>query len=209
MKSNSRNLIKVIKVILDVAWYGNIAIAVVAFSFLCYIFFFTPGNQYEEMSTQVHIGSHHFEKKVVEHTADVKDARLVSRVATLSYKIKSTPLVTASAFLLLISLEALFFLIIFHLRKLFRSLYQGEVFTRENANSLKLAGLFIMLILPVQLIVYGLEIFFIRSNFKGIKWFSVEPGFDYKPLIIGFTLYILAEIFDYGLQLKKENEEFV
>lgn len=205
MKGNSRKLISIIKISLDVAWYGNFILALVASIFLS----LSTVNDYDEASSYIRTPSYIFKKDIAGKNDDVKNALLRTNIAYLSYEIRSTPFVRFSGFFSLIAIEALIFSIIYHLRKLFSSLNKGLAFTQQNVATLKRISLLILLILPVQFVFFLAERYFFEGNFPTSYQFSVEPQIDFKVIIIAAILYIAAEIFNYGLELKKETEEFI
>ena len=209
MKSSSKKLIRVIKVCLDVAWYANFVLATVAFSFLIYTFFSSNSEEYQETSSYVRTGRYYLKADISGNTDDVRNAVLRTNIAYLSYEIKSTPLVKFFAFFILLAFELLAFSLISHLRKFFTNLDRGLLFTGQNVEVLKRCALFALLILPLQLLIYLLEQYYLTSNFPASYRFSVESSLNFEILIICSILYIAAEIFNYGLELKKENEEFV
>ncbi|MBC7565819.1 MAG: DUF2975 domain-containing protein [Pedobacter sp.] len=202
----SRRVIRVIKVILDVGWYFNIVLATIAGSMLFYEFAF---NTYADWNTTVHIPQYDFSEKIDLNTDEVKDVILRTSTATLGLKIKNTLLVKSSSIFLLFAIECLIFSIIYHLRKLFSSLHKGVPFTFENVITLKRIAFFIALILPVQIILYLFELQILNANFSKPIKFSVDPVLNFEVLLIAIIFYIVAEIFNSGLELKKENEGFV
>ena len=205
MKRNSRKLISIIKYSIDIAWYANFILALVGTIFMS----LSAVNNYNETSSYVRTPRYIFQKDITAKTDAVKNALLRTNIAYLSYEIKSTPLVKFSGFFFLIAIEALIFSIIYHLRKLFTCLNKGSAFTQENVVTLKRIAVFILLILPVQFVIFLVERYFFEVNFADSHRFSVEAQLDFKVLIIAAVLFITAEIFNYGLELKKETEEFV
>ncbi|MEJ6979123.1 DUF2975 domain-containing protein [Pedobacter sp. P351] len=206
METNSKKLIRIIKAVLDLAWYGNFILAAIALCTLLYVFTF---EQYSDCTLQVNIPQYTVQSKVKVISDHVKDVNLIADNASLKMKMRNTPFVIGSSLFLLCLIEFLIFSIIYHLRKLFSSLDKGNPFTYENVKTLKISALFIALIIPVQALVFLLANFLVRFNISSVHKLSLDADLDFKAIVIAAILYIVAEIFNSGLELKKENEEFV
>lgn len=206
METNSKKLIRIIKAILDIAWYSNFILAAIA---VCMLIFVFASDKYSDFSVQVDIPQFTMMNKVNVTSDQVKDVNLITDNARLKMKMRNTPFVIGSSLILLFVIEFLIFSILYNLRKFFSSLNKGNPFTYENVKTLKRSALFIALILPVQAIMFLLGNYIVRSNISSIHRLSVDADFDFKAIVIAAILYIVAEIFNLGLELKKENEEFV
>lgn len=93
--------------------------------------------------------------------------------------------------------------------ELFSSLNKGSAFTYKNVVSIRRTAFLVALVIPLQFILYLLKEVIIRFNVPTPQHLSAGPAFDYKIMIIAAILYIVAEVFNSGLELKAENEEFV
>ncbi len=206
MKSGSKKLIRVIKLALDIAWYLNFALAALALSFLVYIF---ASEEYVDTNIQVHFSQPHELNRIDAITGQVKDVVLETKTAVLNMKMKNTPFTAASSLFLLVAFELLAFAIIYNLRMLFSSLNKGSAFTYKNVVSIRRTAFLVALVIPLQFILYLLKEVIIRFNVPTPQHLSAGPAFDYKIMIIAAILYIVAEVFNSGLELKAENEEFV
>lgn len=206
METNSKKLIRVIKTGLDIAWYGNFILAAFA---LCMLIFVFASDAYSDFDVQVEIPQYTMMNTVKVTSDQVKDVNLITNNASLKMKMKNTPFVISSSLILLFVIEFIIFSILYNLRELFSSLNKGNPFTYENVKTLKRSALFIALILPVQAIMFLLGNYIVESNISSIHRLSVDADFDFKAIAIAAILYIVAEIFNSGLELKKEIEEFI
>jgi hypothetical protein len=206
MKTNSKRLIYILKMCIDFLWYANILVATVALGMLSYGFI---TNNFLEWSTLVHFPQHTVINEIELITDNVKDVLLKTSEATLTLQLKNSLFNMITSFFVYFAFEIILFSILFNLRKLFLSLDNGLSFTANNVISLKRIALFISLIFPLNLIWYLIDLYVLNSNISKIHNLSVQPDLDFEVLIIAAILYIVAEIFNNGLELKKENEEFV
>jgi hypothetical protein len=206
MRSNSRKLIKLIKVGLDIAWYLNFILAAIGLTVLVYVF---TSREYSEMSMNVQIPIQEL-RKVSSSTDMVKDVALTTKEATLNMQVKNTAGQIVSSLFLFFVIELLAITIIYNLRKLFSGLNKGYSFTYENVVALRKTSICVALIWPLGLVAQALTAMIIGTSVSSPYPLSVmQSGFDYKTILIAAILYIIAEVFNSGLELKKENEEFV
>lgn len=206
MRSNSRKLIKLIKVGLDIAWYLNFILAAIGLTVLVYVF---TSREYSEMSMKVQIPIQEL-RKVSSSTDMVKDVALTTKEATLNMQVKNTAGQIVSSLFLFFVIELLAITIIYNLRKLFSGLNKGYSFTYENVVALRKTSICVALIWPLGLVAQALTAMIIGTSVSSPYPLSVmQSGFDYKTILIAAILYIIAEVFNSGLELKKENEEFV
>jgi len=101
----------------------------------------------------------------------------------------------------------LFIAILYNLRKLFGTFYRNESFQYENITRLKKIALYTALFSPLYLINCVINYMVLRS-------FTQKFSIDWRMPILNYLgiaaiIYITAEIFQYGFELKKENEEFI
>ncbi|HEY0054142.1 MAG TPA: DUF2975 domain-containing protein [Pedobacter sp.] len=205
MKSNSRKLIKVLKVGLDIAWYLNFIFAAIGLIVLVYVF---TTREYSEMSMQVQIPTQEL-NKVASSTDIIKDVILTTKEATLKMQMKNTLWHIVSSLVLFFLIELLAITIIYNLRKLFSGLNKGYPFTYENVVILRRTAICVALIWPLGLIIQLIAGIIIGISISSTYPIKVGESFDFKILLIAAILYIMAEVFNSGLELKKENEEFV
>lgn len=206
MKTNSKRLIKFLKVGLDVAWYGNFLLAALALAFLIYEF---SSEEYTRMGLQVRIPTQKL-NEITSSTNLVKDISLATREGELTLLMKNTFWHSAVALFFFGLIEFFVFIIIFELRRLFSRLSKGHVFTYDNVVVLRRLAMIIALIWPLGFLIQLVQRVVIQFSVPRSYRLSVtESAFDYKILLVAAILYIIAEVFNHGLELKKENEEFV
>ena len=204
MKSNSKKLIRIIKIGLDVTWYGNFVLAAIAFGLLSHDFLTKPFvNSSSEVTIRKHVIS-----VPVSVTNETKGALLTTVDAHLSYKTKVNSKLVAASIFFFLAIEGFILLTIYHLRKVFKSLNQHQPFSPQVVKSLKVVSLVIALISPFDIMMDMYSAVQIGYHFAD-QHFSKSVDWNFEPIITGAILYIMAEIFNHGLELKKENEEFV
>ncbi len=87
---------------------------------------------------------------------------------------------------------------------------KGYPFTFENVVALKRTALCVALIWPLGLVIQVIAQIIIRNSIPSPAILAIkEPAFSSQVILIAAILYIIAEVFNAGLELKKENEEFV
>jgi hypothetical protein len=206
MKGHTKNLIGLLKLSLDVAWVLNLVFVPVALGFLVYAFLH---DDFTRLALPVNLPKAEMLKKVEEVTTPLQNVQLETKSATLSIQIVNTPVVITGSLLLLVAFELLILNTIYNLRLVFSNLKNGYSFSVQNVRSVKQAALSIALFFFLQLFIYMCAVLVIRLNIPSGYQLSLGPDPDFKILLIAAILYIVAEIFNSGLKLQEENEEFV
>ncbi|HEX2868539.1 MAG TPA: DUF2975 domain-containing protein [Ignavibacteriales bacterium] len=134
---------------------------------------------------------------------------------TTSYsEIKYAPQFVISLSILVLSYAFFGLMIIFNARKILLAVKADNLFSRNNSESIKFIGLYILLSEVVRvMLVYWMN----SSTIKGIKYFvswAVGPlsrsytfsfsDINYWTLFIGFMVVILSEVFRSGARLKED-----
>ena len=104
---------------------------------------------------------------------------------------------------------ALYFVVLFYLRKIFTSVLRQSPFCMENVKR-------------IRMIAYCFVVFnLLLLNWKWycipqITQLSSYPTYlshnfpsDYTYILIAIVIYILADIFKYGVQIQEENNKFI
>ena len=204
MKTNSKWLLDTVRVILNILWYVNIVLIIIAFSMLTWKFITTDA---VDFSTPVKYPLHPEITKLDPVTSGSGPITLQSDQGTLKIQVKNTVGQMAAAYFFLISLEILIMTIIYQLRKLFESIKQDAPFKYDNIRRLRITAL-CFASLTVLNILQGISTsILLRSHVKDYGQMVWSESFI--GLILGAVIYIMADIFRYGFELQKENGEFV
>jgi len=106
--------------------------------------------------------------------------------------------------------------ILYNLRKVFGTIYRQEPFQYKNIRRLKVTALYISLFFVLDLIWTATNYLVLKNynylvlkSYHRIEKFHTSWHFSKGYLEVAAIIYIMAEIFNYGLELKRENEEFV
>jgi len=195
MKTNSL-VLRLVRVFTEVAWYLNFLFFAIILAFIT--FFFFSSNQFStSIAAQYRIPP--------QPVGGVKISEIM-----VNASLKLTPLMIVTTYFFLFLFEGLVAGTLYHLRKVFKAIRQLQPFSADNIKSLKTIALIFALATPVK-IVYGLIIYSVVSHrvpdFHN-KYMMVWHE-DFIGLTLGAVIYIIADTFNYGLQLKKETEEFV
>jgi hypothetical protein len=206
MRPKSKTLINVLKLVLDVAWYLNFVLIAIAIYFLGREF---ATNEYIESSAMVRIPRVAVLDSVPLISNNVKTAELTTNVGSLTFQVRNDWFQKITAFFFLFAIEAFIVSIIYYLRKLFRNFKSDLLFNYDNVRSLRILAMLVALIYVGKAVLYFVVSYTVNSNFSSTNKFTVDYSSDGKELLIAAILYIVAGIFKYGLELKRENEEFV
>lgn len=204
MKNTAKQLIQILKTLVNIAWYGNFVLIIAAGFFLGRELIF---NNYIETSYNLELKRQDLLKGADKNSPVVKNLRISTTAADISFEMKNSLFVRVSSLLLFAMIELLITAILYHLRKLFFNLKQDRHFEGENVSALKRVAFLVALIFPLQLLIQ----FTAQTtlNLYLLSNYSVRWEANFYVLIIAAILYIVAEIFNRGLELRKENEEFV
>jgi hypothetical protein len=206
MKTNSHWLLNTIRVVLAIFWYLNIALIVIAFSMLT-IKCFT--SQYTVFSHPVQYASKPQPVNLVSLTSYAKDVTITNDQGTINMQFKNTPLTVSLAYFLLISLETLATTILYQLRKFFDTLKDNIPFQNDNIKRLKIIALCFTLLTPLHMLLGISKAIILKSQVKDFNLYHIVWDESFTGLMLGAVIYVMADVFKYGLMLKKENEEFV
>lgn len=112
---------------------------------------------------------------------------------------------------------ALFMYILYKIKSIIENTIKNQTpFVKENINFLKhisfsffvSAGLYILLKVVLSVFVVSNNIFDKINQIKGIEIEQVISAPEW-PLIIGFLILILAEIFKHGYKLQQDSESII
>lgn len=199
-------LLTTIRVILNVFWYGNIVLALFAF---CVLTWKISTSNYTEFSNPVKYPLSTTAINLQSLTPDVSNITLTPDQATIKMHLVNNFSHVAMAYFFLFAFEALVMAIIYQLRKFFDTIKQNAPFTYDNVRRLKITALCFALFTLLNILLGISTAVILKTNVKDMNLMNMVWEQSFTGLILGAMLYILADIFKYGFELKKEIGEFV
>ena len=199
-------LLNTIRVILNIFWYGNIVLAVFAF---CVLTWKISTDHYTEFSNPVKYPLITKSVPLAALTPDVSNITLTPDQANIKMHLNNNFSHVATAYFFLLAFEALVMSIIYQLRKFFYTVKHNAPFTHENVRSLKITALCFSLTTVLSTLLGISTALILKNNVKDLNLMNMVWEQNFTGLIIGAMLYVLADIFKYGFELKKEIGEFV
>lgn len=207
MKTKSKWVINLMYALLHVAWSINIILAVVAFCMLTLVFTtktYTDINipaKFKTNRTSIALQSAVAPNQVVIAETDQAIIKIHARITT-------GLIIEAYAFFIMI--EALIILILYHLRKIFRILKTQQPFQPDIVQRLRIVAVCLVLSTPLRILIGVADYFTVTSHVKDFNdRFMIVWSDSLTGVILGLVLYVIAEVFRYGIELKNENEAFV
>lgn len=82
-------------------------------------------------------------------------------------------------------------------------------FQYDNIRRLKIIALCFALLTPVHILVGLCTAFILHTQVKDFSLLNMVWTENLSDLIMGAVIYVMADVFNYGFSLQKENEEFV
>lgn len=199
-------LLKTTRVVLTIFWYGNIVLTIFAFCMLTWKISTSPYTEFSNavkyplVTTSTHIAS---------LKQDVSNITLTPDQATVKMFLANNFIHVASAYFFLLAFEALVMSIIYQLRKFFDTINQSAPFTYENVRRLKITALCFALTTVLSILLGISTAIIFGTSVKDMHLMNMVWEQSFTGLILGAMLYILADVFKYGFELKKEIGEFV
>lgn len=199
-------LLKTVRVILTIFWYGNMVLAVFAF---CVLTWKISTDHYTEFSNPVKYPLITTSTHLTSLEPDVSNITLTPDQATVKMYLANNFSHIALAYFFLFAFEALVMSIIYQLRKFFNTIKQSAPFTYENVRRLKITALCFALTTVLSVLLGISTAVILGTSVKQMHLMNMVWEQSFTGLILGVMLYILADIFKYGFELKKEIGEFV
>lgn len=205
MKTKTKWLLNLVKGFLDVVWYANMVIIGIAVILLTWIY---ATNTNIDVSSEV---QYRTPPPAVSLTG--LPSQIIATVqndqALVKINVRITAWMIIQSYLLMFVFEALVVILIYNLRKVFGSIKKQQPFEPGNVKRLKITALCFALLTPWHMLT-GLLNFFQFSQVPTFYGrFMLVWSDNFIGVIIGAVIYIIADVFSYGFELKKENEEFV
>lgn len=137
---------------------------------------------------------------------DVSGARITDATGTLRFESSNAPLM---AFYLWIATAVLAVLLVVfqQLRKIFRSLTDGDVFTPANAFRIRIIGLFVIFGEIAATLLEFLAQHYIRARFEttGLV-LRADFAADLSTIFGGLVVLAIAEVFRTGAKIKEDQD---
>lgn len=207
MKTNSKWLLNLVNGILTIAWYLNMLLCAIAFLSLT-ITFITK--DYTNNDALVKYRSDPGISNLQAATNLVKTITIQSDQSLIKMDVRITLWLIISAYMLVIMFEALVFITLYNLRKIFGAIKQQQPFHYDNVRRLKITALCLALFTPLNILYGILKYAMLTQQVQGFSGrFMMVWSDSFIGVILGAVIYIMADIFSYGFELKKEVEEFV
>lgn len=211
MKVKNKGLLFSIKIGLDIVWYIYL-IACVLMLFISVKHALREGWHEFNIPVQLSETLERYYPKMSINNSDVSVQANRGSVMIMN----QNRLVEVPGIIWVVLQSVLVIAILSNLRKVFGAIYRKEPFLHENIIRLKITALYIALFFPLELCynaVYYLALknynYLVLLSYHKIHQFHVLWRIPIQYLAVASIVYIMAEILRYGLELKKENEEFV
>jgi len=214
----AKNLIfNFIRLVLAFGWLANIVFAILAFVVLTIEFTtqdyglttikypLKPAADIPSLSNSVIVNAHSLADRVQHITFQADDA-------VIKFQLKNTAANIVCSYLFLIAIEILLMLILNNLRKVFCSIKENMPFKQENIKRLNITALCFALFTPLTMLLSIASYQMLAANIPGYRqqfqavWLESDC---FDGLWIGLAIYVTTFVFKNGLELQKENGEFI
>ena len=112
-------------------------------------------------------------------------------------------------FIFLLTMLALHFSFLFYMRKLFTGFLRHSPFCMDSVKRMRVLS-YCLVILNLLLLVWERYFIYQVTNISSFSpHYSVSYPDDYMYIIIALVIYVIADIFKYGVQIQEENSKFV
>lgn len=207
MRTKSKWVINLVHALLTGCWYINIVLAIIGFSALTINF-----------ATKDHttIGIYVKKKGIPSHTAletlspVAKYAYAENDQAVVRMELKINAWLVIEAYTFFIGIEAIIILVLYHLRKIFAAFKSEDPFQYIIVTRLRIVAVCLCAGTLLKA-AWGLADYLtLTGNIKDFsRQFMVVWSDNFMGIIIGVLLYVIAEVFRYGMLLEQENKQFV
>lgn len=189
-----------IRWIVNICWYLNFVLAAIGLFFLATSMF---GGTKFNFSTIVRLNAPLSVIAVPGGEMETKDVQLKMLLPVNNlYRVYS--------FVFFFLFEFLVIAAIYNLRRVFRSLNRQSPFTGETIRRLRYTALFIGLLAPYNFLLSVLQAEVANAYIPAAQRnFHMNWNFGLPYIAVAAIIYIMVDIFRYGMQLQQENEAFV
>lgn len=203
----NKKLISFLGVLVNVVWYITLPLFSLIFLFVLYRFIFVGDVNWD---IAINVPPNDFDFSITPNKPSYRFIAITGIEGKLLFNVDLTPLLISVALVIVLTTFYLCLAIIFHLRKIFRSLRAGEPFAYENFAHLRKIA---YCTLSFAVLDFGKSLFnryLLQQHFKNYgKDYTAKLSFGIDVILIGLVILVIAEIFRHGYKLKIENESFI
>jgi hypothetical protein len=135
----------------------------------------------------------------------VDNARLTAVTGTLQFSPSSRRMLLVPM-LMIVVMVVMMIWVLEHLRALFRSLGENDVFAPANVHHMQCIGWAVILVEPLRAGITYFSQAYARSHFVGDGLrFATDLDFNLGTLFSGLVILVLAEIFRVGTRLDEDQ----
>ncbi|WP_341836481.1 DUF2975 domain-containing protein [Chitinophaga pollutisoli] len=186
--------------LVEIAWYTNFALIAIAITILSLVMFFDTDTHFSAM----------VDLTTPLSSIPATGATLEAKAAIIHMRVPINTFQQISAFFFLFLFEFIVIAVLFNLRKVLRSIKRQSPFTNEAIRRLRYTALFIALLAPYNLLLSILRGEIIHAYAPQAEHaFRMHWNIGLPYIIVAAVIYILVDVFRYGMRLQKENEAFV
>ncbi len=106
---------------------------------------------------------------------------------------------------IVIAVAAVFIVITWHLKRIFRSLCYNEAFGEDNVLRIRQIGLVLIVFAVLQFLTNIIINGFLKTHFTWDESIQLTYAFRFSYLFTGLVLIVVAQIFKEGVNLKEET----
>ena len=189
-----------IKRVLDVVWYGCIVGLVIAMGFLIHTILST-GSLYFTLPVIFQPEPLHYQISAPE--LGVSNA--IIRNAQGSLEISGAP--PSSNYAKNMLELAVLLVVVYQLRKIFKTLMAANPFVADNATRIRFIGFAVIIGEILRTVLHCFQTFLVAKYCKA-EGLELAFSFDLSltNIFVGFAILILAEVFRMGTQIKEEQD---
>jgi len=199
-------LLNLVNFIVNMLWAVNIVVIVFSFCTLAVVY---ARSNYTDISTLVKYRAA-IESTITPTSNEVSNITVTPDSANIKMHVKINREIIISSFLLLILYEVCITLILYHLRRVFFNIRRKKPFERENIRGLKITALCTAVFAPLNLLTNYLYLVEFNDQIPGFENNFKIPGTgNLVTMVLALVIFVMADVFRNGSELKLENEQFI
>lgn len=206
MKTNSQWVLKLINVLLKLAWYTTGIITVFVLTVVTWRFCTSEFSNYDAV---VQYSTPPKASHLKSLSPDAANIILEPQEAVLKMQLRVTLWRSLLFYVSFLALQCLVMTIIYQLRKFFGTLKSGITFKYENIRQLKIAALCFALLTPLHMCDGLITALILKQHVRDFNLMHLVWNESFIGLMLGAVIYVMADVFKYGFALQQENKEFV
>ncbi len=186
--------------LVEACWYINFGLIAIGLYFLIKTMFGEPS---ADFSALVRLNAPLSSIPVPGATIEARDAMVHLHVPNNLFN-------QVTAFLFFFLFEILLISALYNIRRVLRSLLAHSPFSGETIYRLRLTALFIGLFAPYNLLLSITQSAIVQAQIpEAAQSFRINWNLGLPYIVVAVVIYLLVDVFRYGLQLQQENEAFV